>query len=477
MTAWANDALRRTRESAPVIAGTVSAALLGAIAGRLIVNPLAQRLVLAAVISALLAVTALLRPRLVLLGLVVWLSVFGELRRIFDIVGPTTSVDPFLIIGPLVIVVLLVPAFQRGAGRRLTPVARIVLVLSVLIGLSALNPLQGGWLVGLGGLFFLLVPPLAFWIGRGLCDDQTIRRVLWLIAVIALPCAVFGIYQTLHGFPSWDQAYIDSQTTLRFVEGVPRPFSTFTSPAEYATYLGIAAVVLLGFRLRRAISPVTLAALALLAVGIFYEASRGIVFLFVAAACLMIAAWRRVGPSVAILISAATLLLVPVASRFAEPLANNAGKGGVLLAHQIGGLSHPLNEGQSTLLLHIKQLQTALSTVRYEPFGYGAGAVSLAGRKFGGVVAGAETDIGNIAVGLGIPGLLMYGLLIVFAFPMLYRLAVARRDRLGIVALGVAVVMGLQWFNGGQYATAFIPWLLLGWADRRSQGSEKPQLP
>jgi hypothetical protein len=45
-------------------------------------------------------------------------------------------------------------------------------------------------------------------------------------------------------------------------------------------------------------------------------------------------------------------------------------------------------------------------------------------------------------------------------------------------AIAIIVVMSLQWFNGGLYAVAFLPWLLLGWIDRslmqRAANTGKP---
>jgi hypothetical protein len=42
------------------------------------------------------------------------------------------------------------------------------------------------------------------------------------------------------------------------------------------------------------------------------------------------------------------------------------------------------------------------------------------------------------------------------------------------VALGLLVVMVLQWLNGGQYAVALLVWLTLGWLDRTTEPDFQP---
>jgi hypothetical protein len=43
-----------------------------------------------------------------------------------------------------------------------------------------------------------------------------------------------------------------------------------------------------------------------------------------------------------------------------------------------------------------------------------------------------------------------------------------------LIALGALIAVLLEWFNGGNYAVAFIPWLMLGWLDQPEPRPEKP---
>jgi hypothetical protein len=49
-----------------------------------------------------------------------------------------------------------------------------------------------------------------------------------------------------------------------------------------------------------------------------------------------------------------------------------------------------------------------------------------------------------------------------------------RRDFVSRVALGIIAVTFLQWTNGGLYAVAFLPWLMMGWLDRDARDSAAP---
>ncbi len=71
-----------------------------------------------------------------------------------------------------------------------------------------------------------------------------------------------------------------------------------------------------------------------------------------------------------------------------------------------------------------------------------------------------------MAVALGLPGLLAYGVILVSGLRLALSTAQRRRDVLSLAALGIVAVTVLQWLNGGLYSVAFLPWLVLGWMDR-----------
>jgi hypothetical protein len=97
--------------------------------------------------------------------------------------------------------------------------------------------------------------------------------------------------------------------------------------------------------------------------------------------------------------------------------------------------------------------------------------VTIAGGRFGGVEQGTEADPSNVAVALGVPGLLVYLALVVTGFSQAYGLAAKRQDVLAVLGLAVITLTFLQWLNGGQYSIAFLLWLVFGWIDRRANES------
>ena len=109
--------------------------------------------------------------------------------------------------------------------------------------------------------------------------------------------------------------------------------------------------------------------------------------------------------------------------------------------------------------------------------GNGVGVITIAADKFGpSDNAATDVDPSNVAVAMGIPGLLTYGVVVLLAMRLAFHRARRTRDFLGLAALGIILVTSLQWLNGGAYAVAPLPWLLLGWLDGRPRpvSAERP---
>lgn len=450
--------------------GLVAAISLGLLyAGRALVDPTQARLVMAGAVIAVLVGIGLRSPRALLYGLVVWLAALGLVRRLAAEFSPAPQSDPLLLVEAAAVGILLIVGAARGAFANLSALAKAVLALSLLVLLGAVNPLGGSLSAGFGSLFLILIPMLAFWVGRSICDDRTLATTLGLVALLAVAAGVYGLAQTFNGFPSWDAAWISSGGYGALsVGGVSRAFGPFTSASEYAIFLGIGFVAWLAFGFRLLRLPFAVGAVALLATAIFFESSRGIIFTLVFAVALMIAARRRLPIGISTVLAVAALFAVPFVTRSvaSSPTVTATDPGSALAAHQIAGLSSPLSSANSTLGAHFSLFTNGLRTAVDNPVGLGIGSVTIAGSKFGGETVSTEVDPSNAAVALGIPGLIAYVAVVGIAFFKTYSLASRRRDALSIAALGVLVVTLLQWLNGGQYAVAFLVWLVLGWVDR-----------
>ena len=457
-------------DGARAAAGLVFLAVAGASVGWLAADTLNLRLALAAALATLAVGVATVSPKALLVGVVVWLSALGTLRRVVAGVAGDSSYDLLLLVGPLALALLVAVAVTRGGFAARGALANAVLALAVLSLAGVFNPLQGSLAAGVAGLLFVFVPMLAFWIGRGLCTDRTLRLVLLLVAALGIPAALYGLAQTFLGFPAWDTAWIEKVGAdyLGLLVGAAiRPFSSFSSAAEYAVFVALALVVWVAFGFRSLRIPFVIAPIGLLVTALVVSSTRGAVVVAAAALSLMACASRRLPILPALALSAVLLVgLSAGAQRIGTP--DSTGATSTLVSHQIGGLADPLDPTALNLGVHLSLIGSGLRSALDDPFGVGIGSVNLAAVKFGGEIRSTEADPSNIAVALGIPGLVAYLLIVVLGFRKAYELARRRRDALSLAVLGVLAVTALQWLNGGHYAVAILPWLVLGWVDRSS---------
>jgi hypothetical protein len=450
------------------------------LAARLLTEPRHLRLAVVGTALAVILGLGAISQRRLLFGLIVWLVALGFLRRVLSVIGPPPHADPLLLVGPAAMAVLFAGAVRSGAFHRRSRLASAVLALNVLTLVGALNPLQGGLTTGLASLLLVLVPTLAFWVGRGLCTDETIATVLKLFAVLSIPAGLYGLGQTFAGFPSWDKAWISAHATDYVsitVQGVPRAFASFSAASEYVTFLAIGLIIWVALGFGPLLAPIAVGAVGMLAVAIFYEGTRGAVIGSLIALAMMTAARRGIRLRWSLAFVAVLVLLLPSGVAYLVRNGPSGGYSSPLVARQVAGLQHPGDPTVSTLQSHIKLVKEGLHSASHDPLGRGTATVTIAGLKFGGGYRGTEADPSNAAVAWGIPGLIVYLVILVEAIRRAYRFASVRRGWLAPAALAVIVVTALEWLNGGQYAVAFLPWLLLGWIDRSLSESAAAQEP
>jgi hypothetical protein len=465
------DLLRRGGRDAGVLALVLASALAVAYVSA---EPTQLRVAVTVGVVLLMAAIGLAWPERLLYTLVIWLVALGFLRRVLTLTAPPNGPDPLLLVEPAAVALLLV-----GSPRTLIPRTRLsqaVAAMMFVIALSALNPAQGSLTVGVAGLLFLGVPMMGFWIGRSLCTDEVFAHMLKLLGALAVPVALYGLVQTFVGFPRWDRDWIvtvaHGYQALNVGTAI-RPFGSLPSSAEYAYVLAVGIAVWLAFGLRLHRLPVTLIALALLGSALVLESSRLVVFLCAAALIAMAVSRLRMRATVAAIV---VLVSFPATSAIVGRVApdySRAGTSGSLLSHQVQGIANPLQSKSSTFFIHVSLVTNGLSSAIAHPVGLGAGTVSLAAGRFGGVAKQSEADPSNLAIAAGVPGLLCYLVLAVIAFVRAYSLALARRDALALSALAIVTIVFLQWFNGGQYGIALVLWLTLGWIDRSSAALEE----
>jgi hypothetical protein len=409
-------------------------------------------------------------PRTMLTVLPVWMVMLGLVRRLTPGGGNITfSGDPVLLIGPVIILLLFGIVVSRGGLQDRTRFANCVGVLSIIALLEAFNPKQHSLLTGLGGLLFILVPMLAFWIGRELLDEAMALLIIRVIAILALLSAIYGLIQQFHGFPSWDQQWISTKgyAALSLGNNVNRAFGTFSSAEEYAAFLtvGLVAWLALARKPTRMFTPLHICATATVATALWFESERTAVFLAALAIGVMAAARLRLRPWG--VLAGGTLAiagLIVLGGHFGSA---GSGTTGTLSNHVLRGVQNPLSSG-SSLPGHIKATRIGMEQAFKDPLGHGTGTVTIASARYGSSGSvGTEYDPGNMGIAFGTLGLFAYFGIFWYAIKTGYRAAVMTSDVVALFGLGLLMATLFQWTNGDLYSVCWIIWLFLGFLDMK----------
>ncbi len=456
----------------------LAALLCAGVAGLAVVAPGSVRPLFAVLIAVDLGVVAVVRPRLGAALALLFLVLLGTVRRLLIPAAGWSTFDPLLVVGPAVALVLLGRALFTRSLHAPDLLSRLVLALLVLTVIEVVNPAGSGVVANATGLLFVAAPLLWFFVGQAIADRPLLARLLPAAVVVAALVAVYGLLQTWLGLPGWDQAWVDltGYAALR-VGSTVRAFGTFPSAAEYAAFLGVAAVIALAWVTARRAAVLLL--VPVLATALFLESSRGIL-LFTAFAVLVALSLRTGRARRAWAVFLCSLAVVLLAGRFVSPstststAATQATGTDALVSHQLDGLADPLNPDKSTLVLHWQIVLSGLASSVNTPLGLGPAATNLAADRLGGDQSGAEVDVVNEFTGMGLIGGLLLIAVIAVTLSRSARLALRLRDPVFVAVTGVLLVTLGQWLNGGFYAMSALVWLLAGavnrrWLERRAE--------
>lgn len=408
-----------------------------------------------------------------------FLIVLGELRRFVDVHWGFSSKDPLLLVTPVVVIgLLLLP--RGGAKERIhagTRLGKTMLFLTAVMGVEVFNPLQGGMLVGLGGAFFYCVPMAMYWVGRWQGSQSValgvVRRVVIPLAFIA---AVLGLFQAIVGpLPfelAWAKLLPRGAYTSIYVNGRLRPLSLFTSGPEYCTYLCIAIVAVWAeARANQRLLSISIPAILLLGIALFLGSVRTELLLVVITLPVL---WSlearavigRLGRLMVAGTCAIVLLMTSLSSAASVVSDPNLTP---LIIHEVGGLTHPLDDHVSTGRTHISMLLGGFQGVLDHPLGVGLGATTAAAAKFGSVTCSTDVDLSDTFVSLGLVGGLAYAFVIVESLRESLAVWERRRSEISLITFGVLLVTIGRWLVGGHYAVAGLTWFLIGSCDREYQ--------
>jgi hypothetical protein len=401
-----------------------------------------------------------------------YLFLMGDIRRIVAVAFGQPAQDLLLVVGPAMALVLAFPLLMKV--RLKDNMSKAILLLLVVMALEVFNPRQGGLTVGLSGAIFYIAPVLWFWVGRRYGSPDVIEKLLYrVIFPLALLAALLGFVQTLIGFLPYEQAWIDiaakTYSSLHLGASI-RAFGFSVSAAEYAVLLmfGVVGIAAAYFGSKRSWAIL----LPILITGVILASGRSTIVRIILTLAFVWAfrKGQKLGTSTIVRIllfaSAGAVLVATVASHFV-PQTGSSGKNSAVndaLAHQAGGLAHPLDPKYSTAGLHGSMVWSGLLEGITYPIGHGLGATTEAAPKFGGDPSqgSSEIDFSDMFISLGLIGGVLYLFVVLSAMrqSLTYLRTVSRTVSLPVVAI-LFSSLG-SWLIGGQYSTSSVILFLVG---------------
>lgn len=402
-----------------------------------------------------------------------YLILMGDIRRVVAVlIGPPAQ-DLLLLIAPCIAILFATPLIL--SLRLKDRLSQAMLLLTSVMLLEIFNPRQGGLTIGLSGAVFYLAPVLWFWIGRHFGAPDVIEKLLYrIIFPLSVVAALLGFVQSFFGFLPWEQAWIDiaSKTyTALHLFGSIRPFGFSVSAAEYGMLLMLGTVgmtaAFFGSRRDWAVFMPVLVTAVILASG------RSTVLRIVVALAVVLVLRKSSEFTAAGLVRLGLYALIglvaviAIASRFQKPANSVAGKTSPIsdaLAHQAGGLSHPLDPRYSTAGLHGSMFFSGVIQGLTYPIGSGLGSTTEGARKFGGDPSegSSEIDLSDMFISLGLIGGILYLCVVIFALRQAfdYLLVVPRSISLPVIAMLICTLG--SWLIGGQYSTSSFIFFIIG---------------
>ncbi len=157
-------------------------------------------------------------------------------RRLYYLVGERVQTDPIMLISDGVMIaflasLILLWIYNKERCRDILSalIVAFTLWLFAKVFLQNLIPIvQALYGFKFNGLYV----PFFFAGSYFLYSLAGLQRIITVVTITFMATACYTIWQIVIGFPAFDQAWMDSVTfTTLYIEGIPRPFGTYVSPA------------------------------------------------------------------------------------------------------------------------------------------------------------------------------------------------------------------------------------------------------
>lgn len=430
------------------------------------------RALVALVVAATLMSVARVSIYWSIIGVFAFLSVVGEVRRLLLYVQDWSGADPLLMVSPMVLLALLVVAVTKGDLSIDTPASKLSALLAAIMVLQIFNPLQGPLAVGVGGILFVLVPFLWFWVGKAFGTEEFLYALFFrLVLPFSFVAAAYGFYQTYVGLP-WHQEYwLETQglVTMYIAETV-RGFSFYTNSMEHNIYMmmGVTLLWMLylkGYRLALLLLPILIFA-------IFIVGTRGPIVWILLMGTL---AWAIQGRTFAVWVPRLAVAAVVAIMGLTWTLTQAESLGdderiAPFVEHQTSGLS---NLGESTAFGHIWMKVDGVQRGFTQPLGEGLGRTTLAASRFGGRGGSTEMDFSDMFVSLGAVGGILYLMLVSVVGYTAVRYWMRTRSLVALCIVGILIIMAGGWLIGNRYFASAFTWFCIGAVDKLYKEEEE----
>ncbi|WP_040952937.1 hypothetical protein [Gorillibacterium massiliense] len=435
----------------------------------MVLEPYRLRMLLAIGLGLIFYAISLIKPNKALIAMFILLPILGFIRRALIPFAGWSGFDPIVAIVPgMVCFFGFNYYYERFFRKQLElddskffSLVRWLLFVHIM---QVFNPMQGSLLAGMAGAMFYITPLMWMTLSRQHFSEKMMIRFIKVIPIIACILALYGLKQIYLGFYSFEITWMNmtNYSSLN-VQGMMRAISTFTSANEYAQFLSISAVICWAFMLKANSSKLPfLLPLPLLFYAIFMTSQRGAALTTMIAISLLSILSARTRKSRTI-VTIVTLLITTGAY---IAIININPNDNALIAHQVDGLANPLDDEHSTVGLHWKIIMDGFVRGLTNPLGYGLGTGSIAGAKLGSGVIGTEVDLTNILISDGIIGFVLYFFIIVKGLKSAYRLYKLDNSPLSFAIWGILISTIGGWCIGGNYSTAALIWICIGYMDR-----------
>lgn len=409
----------------------------------------------------------------------------GFLRRAQYIFLPYAQNEPIHLITPIVTIFAFILVMFRHKLQILilTPLAESVSVLAIICLAQVFNPLQGSLFVGFTGALFILVPMAWFYFGQ-VAEMDLVPKLLRMIVILGLITSLYGVYQTVFGYPYFEQYWIENTDKYRSIAvyNVQRALATFNSAEEWGRYIQIGGIIAVGLGLSKSEGNKRVfwfGSACVLFVMLIFTGQRtsifglmlGLMILFLTGAKTLQSAFLRM---ILITIPLVLILTIP------NPVSEDAGyeldendRVGAMVDHTTRGTLDPTGEG--SLYARFKTWNKIITEdLPSNPIGKGLGAKTLAASREDSKDdenSAVDNHFLTLAISAGIPAMLLLIWILIRATVFCYRgwrysEADSKEADLWRIMLALMSTFILNNFFGTSftiYSIAPIGWLLIGW--------------